>query len=87
MLEDVIDIDSIKTDNKYKKYKKMLIPIISHGKLKYKMPNIDQVSDYFFQELGSLPQSLRSVVNKTDFPVKKGQDLKSLIKIVQINHK
>ncbi|MCW1294892.1 MAG: hypothetical protein QXP07_03525, partial [Candidatus Parvarchaeum sp.] len=72
MLDDIIDRPS---NNKYKGYQQLLVPVIKDGNLVYDFPSLKETKEYTKRQLSSLQERYRRLDDFEAFPVKIAKDI------------
>ncbi len=74
-VKDVIGLeDDVIPENHYK----LLTRVIHNGKLEYQPPPLDEVRDFFYQNLARLPQQYKQLEAAEYYPVRRSQKLQDL---------
>jgi nicotinate phosphoribosyltransferase len=64
----------------------LLKPIVKNGKLVTSLPTLDEIKDYTFSQLKTLPQSLKSVEKETRYSVSISPKLMALFNELKQKH-
>ena len=79
MLDDIIDRPS---NNKYKGYQQLLVPVVKEGNLVYDFPSLKETKEYTKRQLSSLQERYRRLDDFEAFPVKIGKDILDAKKVI-----